>query len=121
MMLSNYADSHEGGCEFVRDVALSMGVVDITPPRRPGHNDAGYYIDSARDAFYMDFENECLASYAGEPPTGPRRWQHPAWGAHIKANVFPYHSDIDWLEYVEWVSAGCGDEWFQFENSGEEK
>ena len=122
MMLSNYPETKAGGVAFVRDVFLSMdGIVstvtpmddDVTPLRRPGHNDAGYYVDSSRDAFYMDFENACLESYRAEPPVGPQRWQHPEWAAHIQMHVFPFSSDLDWQEYRDWVEAGGGDDWFQ--------
>ena len=85
------------------------------PMRRPNFRDAGYKVDSATEGFLMDFENACLEGFGGAHPTGPNRYKDPAWAAHIKANVFPYHSDIDWLEYVEWVSGGGGDDWFQEE------
>ena len=113
MMLSNYPETKAGGVAFVRDVALSMGVVDFTPLRRPGFRDAGYKPESSTEAFMMDFENACLETWGGEPPVGPKRWQHPEWAAHIQMHVFPFHSDVDWLEYVEWVEAGGGDDWFQ--------
>ena len=33
----------------------------------------------------------------------------------IESPVYPHHSDVDWQEYVDWVSLGFGDEWFQEE------
>ena len=30
----------------------------------------------------------------------------------IQKEVYPYHSDVDWFEYVEWVQNGGGDEYF---------
>ncbi len=42
----------------------------------------------------------------------PRRFENAEWAELIKRNVYPHHSDIDWEEYVEWVSNGGGDEWF---------
>ena len=87
----------------------------IEPMRRPNFRDAGYYYDNQLENFLMDFENACLEDFRGAHPIGRERYKHPAWAAHIKANVFPYHSDIDWLEYVEWVSNGGGDDWFQDE------
>ena len=83
------------------------------PMRRPNFRDTGYKYDSATEGFLMDFENSCLESFWGAHPIGRERFKHPAWAAHIQANVFPFHSDIDWLEYVEWVSAGGGDDSFQ--------
>ena len=31
----------------------------------------------------------------------------------IQSQVYPHHSDVDWEEYVDWVSNGGGDEYFQ--------
>jgi hypothetical protein len=45
-------------------------------------------------------------------PKGPKRFEKAAWAALVQNNVFPHHSDIDWDEYVDWVSNGGGDEWF---------
>ena len=114
-MLADYSETHQGGVDFVRDIFLGMGgsLVPAPPPRRPEHRDCGYKIESVLEAFYMDFENSCLSDFGGEHPRGPNRWEHRAWAAHIKAQVFPYHSDVDWEEYVEWVSGGGGDEVFQ--------
>ena len=96
------------------------------PPMRP-RSKAG----NANDSFLMDFENSCLedftrvsdydnvglrevAHWEGLPafPKGRDRWKDPAWAKHIKSQVYPFHSDVDWKEYVAWVSGGGGDEWF---------
>ncbi len=65
----------------------------------------------------MDFENSCLSqnwdSRKRAHPKGPNRYKDPEWAAMIQSHVYPHHSDIDWEEYVEWVSNGGGDEWFQ--------
>ncbi len=80
-------------------------------PRRTPHDRPG------RDNFLLDFENEILQSWDARKgiPRGPRRFENPEWAALIKRNVYPHHSDVDWEEYVEWVSQGGGDEWFQEE------
>ena len=82
------------------------------PPHRPNK---GYrYRTFDRNAFFMDFENACLEqNWVGPPPTGIKRHENPEWATMIKSQVYPHHSDIDWFEYVEWVEAGGGDEWFQ--------
>ena len=38
----------------------------------------------------------------------------------IQSQVYPNHSDVDWEEYIDWTSAGHGDEWFQAEEDEEE-
>ena len=63
----------------------------------------------------MDFENSLLEGWAGPIPQGPRRYEKAEWAELIKKNVYPNHSDIDWYEYVEWVSQGGGDECFMEE------
>ena len=42
-------------------------------------------------------------------------------GKMIKSQVYPYHSDVDWEEYCEWVYTGGGDEWFQETDSEPEQ
>ena len=79
-------------------------------PRRPGHRSR-----PIGDSFMMDFENSLLSEWTGSPPQGPRRFEVEAWGALVKRNVYPHHSDVDWDEYRDWVRAGGGDEWFQEE------
>ena len=80
-------------------------------PQRPGHK-SGHDANSINDPFMMDFENSLLSEWRGRPPTSPRRFEVAEWAALVKRNVFPHHSDIDWDEYVEWVSKETGDEWF---------
>ena len=78
-------------------------------PRRPGRTS---FDRPGRDAFLMDFENAVLEDWGRDIPTGPRRFEKAEWAELIKRNVYPNHSDLDWDEYVEWVSQGGGDEWF---------
>ena len=44
---------------------------------------------------------------------GPNRYKDLDWAGMIEFQVYPHHSDVDWEEYVEWVSRRYGDEWFQ--------
>ena len=60
----------------------------------------------------MDFENASLVEWWASCPTGPNRYADPAWAEFIKAQVYPHHSDVDWSEYVAWVEAGFGDDYF---------
>ena len=73
-------------------------------------------VDFVRDAFLMDFEDSCLANFPRPHPRGSKRYEDPEWAAMIQSQVYPNHSDVDWFEYVEWVSQGGGDEWFQEED-----
>ena len=70
---------------------------------RPGMND-----------FLMDFENDVLRDWDATKgiPTGPRRFQNAEWADLIKRNVYPYHSDVDFYEYIEFCLKGGGDDWF---------
>ena len=71
----------------------------------------------------MDFENSCLSqnwdSTKGHP-RGPKRYEDREWAAMIQSQVYPNQSDVDWEEYIDWTSAGHGDEWFQAEEDEEE-
>ena len=85
-------------------------------PRRPNrclHNGPG------RDDFITDLENEILRlwNYSIYMPKGPKRFEKAAWAALVQNNVFPHHSDIDWDEYVDWVSNGGGDDMFVDDDS----
>ena len=76
----------------------------------------GYY-DKHRNIFLMDFENSYLHEWdsTDEPhPTGPRRFEHPRWGAMMR-QACKAHSDVTFEEYSQWCLAGFGDEWFQGE------
>ena len=87
----------------------------LMPPHRPNKG-YRYTLNSDRDHnnFMMDFENACLSqNWAGDPPTGIKRYENPEWAKMIQSQVYPHHSDIDWYEYVEWVENGGGEEWFQ--------
>ena len=52
-------------------------------------------------------------------PAGNKRHLEPEWAAMIQSQVYPKDSDVDWEEYVEWVSRGFGDELFQEEGDVE--
>ena len=108
--------SHKEWVDFVRDIFKSMGG-DIVPPRRPGHHDI---MTPAREAFMLDFEYSCLSQHWDSSirphPKGSRRYEDPEWAARIQAQVYPNHSDVDWDEYVAWVSQGGGDVWFHEED-----
>ena len=138
--LEDYPQTDEGGVAFVRDMFKSMGgtvkeeplmdfedaytenglsfvkpgtkeILKITRPGKP------LYYSIQRDSFYMDFENSCLANHwdsSSTPhPTGVNRHENEKWAEMIQSQVYPNHSDIDWYEYVKWVTQGGGDEMFQ--------
>ena len=91
---------------------------------RPRHKDIDWKTMSEenthRDAFLMDFENSCLADFAMESyPQGLERCKDEMWRTHIQSQVYPAHSDVDWTEYVAWVEAGKGDEYFIEEKAEE--
>jgi hypothetical protein len=113
--LEDYPQTHEGGVDFVRDIFKSMGG-RVMPPARPGKTKL-LYMDVQRYSFLMDFENSCLTEHWGVKPhpRGNKRYEDPEWAAMIQSQVYPNHSDVDWYEYVEWVSQGGGDEWFEEE------
>ena len=68
----------------------------------------------------MDFENSLLEDWDNGIPTGPRRFEEAEWAELVKRNVYPNHSDVDWDEYVDWVSSGGGDGLFVDSVEGEE-
>ena len=80
-------------------------------PRRPR---PCHHTRPGREDFLMDFENSLLEDWDARNgiPTGPCRFEKAEWAELVKRNVYPNHSDVDWDEYVEWVSSGGGDEWF---------
>ena len=80
-------------------------------PRRPGWMS----FDRDYNNFLMDFENSLLEEWTQPTPTGRRRYLDPEWAALVEKNVHPHHSDVCWDDYVSWVSAGGGDDWFQEE------
>ena len=71
----------------------------------------------------MDFENSLLEDWDARKgiPTGPRRFENAEWAELVKRNVYPNHSDVDWDEYVDWVSSGRGNEWFVASVEGDER
>ena len=80
-------------------------------PRRPVRC---HYSRPGRDNFLMDLENDILREWDASVymPVGPKRFEKAEWALLVQNNVFPHHSDVDWDEYVDWVSSGGGDEWF---------
>ena len=99
----------------MKAVFLNMGG-DIAPPHRPRKRE--FKWDISTDSFMMDFENSCLEHHWDSnvaPPKGPKRFLDKRWAEMIKSQVYPNHSDVDWYEYVDWVSRGGGDDWFQEE------
>jgi hypothetical protein len=84
-------------------------ILDMPPPDdwKPRRN------HGPRDSFMMDFESDVLRDFVPRPPKGPRRHLDPHWAALVRRSVDPYHTDVTWCEYVEWVQGGGGDEWFQ--------
>ena len=111
----------EEAVDFVKQIFKQMGG-KVTPPKRPGHRDKYEIITPGRDSFMMDFENHCLehnwhwSINSWVWPQGNKRHEDPQWAAMIQSQVFPHHSDVDWEEYVEWVSRGFGDVYFQEED-----
>ena len=105
----------EDAIDLVKDVFRGMGGT-VLPPRRPGHLDKYAIITPERDALMMAFENACLSqnwdSSKRLHPKGRNRHEDPEWAAMIQGQVYPHHSDVDWLEYVDFVKYGGGDEWF---------
>ena len=109
-------------------MALAIEMNDrMTASWRPRHKDIDWQSRSEenthKDNFLMDFENECLVHFqqdrqgADTPyPKGPERYKDKEWAKFIKTQVYPHHSDVDWSEYVAWVKAGQGDEWFTGEH-----
>ena len=58
--------------------------------------------DRHRNNFLMDLENSYLHDWDStlEPhPTGPRRFEHPRWGAVMRRAC--EHSDVTFGEYVQ--------------------
>ena len=101
---------------FVYETACNQTDTDeqMQPPRRPRRNipETREY-QRYKNAFLLDFENACLQiNWDGAPPKGVNRHENPEWAAMIQSMVYPYHSDVDWYEYCEWVMGGGGDEWF---------
>ena len=109
--LEDYPQTKEGAIAFVQDIFMDLGGT-IDPPMRPRHRYGG--TTPATNEFMMDFENSCLADWhSGFHPLGPKRHLDHDWAAFIQSRVFPFSSEIDWLEYCNWVENGYGDEWFQ--------
>ena len=89
-------------------------------PRRPRHC---HHSRPGMNDFLMDFENSLLEDWDARKgiPTGPRRFENAEWAELVKRNVYPNHPDVDWDEYVDWVSSGGGDEWFVASVEGDER
>lgn len=105
-------ETHQDAVDLVKQIFISMGG-RVVPPRRPGHKEKYEIITPEWDTFLLDFENSCLSQYSKPHPKGSKRYEDPEWATLIQSQVYPHHSDVDWQEYVDWVSRGFGDEWFQ--------
>ena len=81
------------------------------PPNRPVRP---FTLKQAkeRDVFFCDLENAVLRDFHGDTPTGPQRYLNPDWAALMKKNLYPFHSDADWSEYIEFCENGGGDDHF---------
>ena len=117
--MSTSFETHEEAVNFVKDVFRSMGGV-VYPPNRPRHIPQYTRITAERNNFMMDFENACLSQNWDNSikpyPKGATRHKDLDWARMITSQVYPHHSDIDFREYVDWVSSGGGDEFFQEED-----
>ena len=86
---------------------LRPGTNDILKITRPGKP---LYYSIERESFCMDFENSCLAnrwdSSSTPHPTGVRRHENEKRAKMIRSQVYPNQSDVDWYDYLEWVSEG---------------
>ncbi len=98
--------SCQTACPLHRELLEMPPPDDWRPPGRP-----------ARPSdFMMDLENGVLEhawDWRKGIPRGPRRHEHPEWAAVMRRKVDPYHSDVTWAEYVDWVVNGGGDDWFE--------
>ena len=85
------------------------------PPHRPGKQGG---LKDEKITFLLDLENDLLADwgpadYIDKPcPKGCLRFMDPDWATHVKKTLYPFHSDADWHEYVQFCQDGHGDEWF---------
>jgi hypothetical protein len=91
---------------------MHRNILDMPPPDKwkPPRNGGPH------NSFMMDFESEVLRAFGPRPlgsPRGPLRHLDPQWAALVRRSVDPYHTDVTWCEYIEWVQGGGGDEWFQ--------
>ena len=79
-------------------------------PRRPRIR-----VKPCDDSFMMDFENELLRLWDNrtkEYPKGRTRFMDREWAKLVTSQVYPFHSDVDWDDYIDWVANGGGDQWF---------
>ena len=79
-------------------------------PRRPRNR-----LQPCNDSFMMDFENDLLRmwdSRTKEYPKGRKRFLDKEWAELVISQVYPFHSDVDWDDYIDWVANGGGDEYF---------
>ncbi len=65
-----------------------------------------------------DYENWLLSHYDTRRgiPVGMERLTHESWVQHVEDDL-PM-SDFTWIQYVEQVEAGDGDEWFFAQDRG---
>ena len=115
-------ETHEDAVNLIKAVFKQMGGI-VLPPRRPRRPPPYTPLTVAGDDFMMDFENACLSQNWDRRirahPKGPKRYKDLEWAAMIQSQVYPHHSDVNWEEYVDWVSRGHGDEWFQEDETEE--
>ena len=59
-----------------------------------------------------DYENWLLSTYDASKgiPVVKERLAHDSWVQHVKDDLLM--SSFTWMQYVEYVEAGGGDEWF---------
>ena len=117
--MSTSFKTHDEAVSFVQDVFRSMGGL-VYPPNRPNHIPKNTPITVQRNNFMMDFENACLShnwDIRIKPyPKGKTRHKNTDWAKMITSQVYPHHSDVDFCEYVDWVTRGYGDDCFQEED-----
>ena len=118
--LEDYPRTKQGVMKFLRDIRQSglnhiLASTDMNHWLQPRRPNTSLRCNAIKDSFMMDFENSCLANKWGSRPhpKGDKRHLDKDWAKMIQSQVYPHHSDVDWYEYVDWVSRGFGDEWFQ--------
>ena len=107
-----------GAAEEANFLGDGMNGRSVTP-RRSRHRTDNWAEhreeNDPRDNFLLDFENACLVDFQQRNgcsycPKGLRRHENAQRAEFMKGQVYPHHSDVDWEEYVVWVSHGGGDD-----------
>ena len=99
--------------KFLRDIRQRMPdpIDDMNHWLQPRRPNTSLRCNAIKDSFMMDFENSCLAKWGSRPhPKGKKRHLDEGWAKMIQSQAHAHHSDVDWYEYVDWVSRGFGDE-----------